>query len=228
MGNKRSVYGALGASNHSPDLEREKNDFYATPPVAVEGLLKMLSAHGIGDPRCLVYEPCCGKGHIANILAERNFKVIASDLVPREWDPAPGVTRIDRPVDFFKVGKTGDGLVPPDYVIPAGASILTNPPYGMSNDCVRHALDIVDDGAYVMMSLKIQFLETIDRYKLFMDNPPLWVFVCSERMQCAMNGDFEKESQYGGAVCYAWYVWRKGYHGYPSIDWIPPTKQKNG
>lgn len=229
MGNKRSVYGALGASNHSPELEREKNDFYATPSVAVDGLLKMLDAHGImkNIHEHPVYEPCCGKGHIANILAENGFDVVASDLVLRDWIPAPGVTLVDSSVDFFKVGKSASGLVPPDYVIPSGASIITNPPYGMSNECVRHALDIVDNDAYVIMFLKIQFLETIDRYKLFTENPPRWVFVCSERLQCAMNGDFEKESQYGGAVCYAWYVWKKGYKGYPNIDWIPPTKPKS-
>ena len=133
MGNKRSVYGALGASNHSPELEREKNDFYATPPVAVNGLLNMLSKHGIYNNlrNYPVYEPCCGKGHIANILAEKNFEVIASDLVPREWILTPGIICIDRSVDFFKVGRVGDGLVPPDYVIPPHASIVTNPPYGM-------------------------------------------------------------------------------------------------
>ena len=38
-GNKTSVYANLGASSHS-NTERENNDYYATPPSAVEELLK--------------------------------------------------------------------------------------------------------------------------------------------------------------------------------------------
>ena len=38
-GNKTSVYANLGASSHS-DTERENNDYYATPPNAVDELLK--------------------------------------------------------------------------------------------------------------------------------------------------------------------------------------------
>lgn len=38
-GNKTSVYANLAASSHS-EQEREKDDYYATPPKAVEALLK--------------------------------------------------------------------------------------------------------------------------------------------------------------------------------------------
>ncbi len=31
------------------------------------------------------------------------------------------------------------------------------------------------------------------------------------------NGVFGKESS---AVCYAWFVWEKGYTGLPQVDWI--------
>lgn len=39
MGNKVSVYANLAASSHSEQV-REKDDYYATPPKAVEALLK--------------------------------------------------------------------------------------------------------------------------------------------------------------------------------------------
>ena len=39
VGNSGSVYGTLGASNHS-EKEREENDYYATSPKAVEMLLE--------------------------------------------------------------------------------------------------------------------------------------------------------------------------------------------
>ena len=39
IGNKKSTYITLGASNHSLH-DREENDYYATDPVALEKLLK--------------------------------------------------------------------------------------------------------------------------------------------------------------------------------------------
>lgn len=38
-GNRKSIYSTLGASNHT-DKEREKNDFYATDPIAIDALLR--------------------------------------------------------------------------------------------------------------------------------------------------------------------------------------------
>lgn len=38
VGNRNSVYKTLGASNHT-DKEREKDDYYATDPLAIDKLL---------------------------------------------------------------------------------------------------------------------------------------------------------------------------------------------
>ena len=56
----------LGANNHV-DVEREKDDFYATPPLAVKELLKLESFNNN------IWEPCCGMNHITNILIFINF-----------------------------------------------------------------------------------------------------------------------------------------------------------
>ena len=42
--------------------------------------------------------------------------------------------------------------------------------------------------------------------------------VSSSRLNCAMNGEFEKYPS--SAVAYAWFVWEKGYRGNPVIKWI--------
>ena len=50
IGNSTSVFSTLAASNHS-DEERVINDYYATPPQAVEELLKRESfCHYILEP----------------------------------------------------------------------------------------------------------------------------------------------------------------------------------
>ena len=72
------------------------------------------------------------------------------------------------------------------------------------------------------MFLKLTFLEGKARYReLFSKHPPKIIYVFSERVLCAKNGEFEKMKAGGGsAVAYAWYVWEKGYQGKTTIEWI--------
>ena len=56
VGNGNSVYKTLGASNHT-DKEREKDDYYATDPIAIDKLLT------VERPNENVWECACGAGH---------------------------------------------------------------------------------------------------------------------------------------------------------------------
>ena len=87
---------------------------------------------------------------------------------------------------------------------------------------MEHALDISDEGVKVAMFLKLTFLESKARKKLFEKYPPKVLYVSSSRLQCAKNGDFEKYKQagVGTAVAYGWFVWEKGFKGEPVIRWI--------
>lgn len=91
-----------------------------------------------------------------------------------------------------------------------------------AKEFVLHALDLVNDGNKVYMFLKLTFLEGKARYKeLFSKYPPKIIYVFSERVMCAKNGDFEGMKAGGGsAVAYAWFVWQKGWKGKPTIEWI--------
>lgn len=84
---------------------------------------------------------------------------------------------------------------------------------------VDHALSIVDSGHKVAMFLKIQFLEGKAHRRLFTKWPPKAVYVSSSRLVCAKNGDFARYKN-TNAVCYAWYVWEKGYTGETILRWI--------
>lgn len=171
--------------------DREENDFYATEPKAVELLLaEETFANNI-------LEPCCGKKHITNVLEQAGYTVKSSDLIDR------GVGADVQ--DFFKITDwNGD--------------IISNPSYKNALDFVKHSLDIVKDGSKVAMFLKILFLEGKTRKEFFLENPPKVIYVASGRLNCAKNGDFDKYTT--GAVCYAWFVWEKGYKGEPVIRWI--------
>lgn len=188
-GNKATTFAVLGASNHS-SLTREVNDYYATDPKAVELLLEKEKFSS------RVLEPSCGEGHISKVLQDEGYKVESHDLVDRGF----GTVK-----DFFDVEKF-DG------------DIITNPPYKIALDFVKHSLEIIPDGNKVAMFLKIQFLESKSRRIFFDEFPPKKIYVASSRLICAMNGEFDKYKS--SAACYAWFIWEKGYAGKPEIDWI--------
>lgn len=143
----------------------------------------------------------CGEGHLARKLESLGHTVKATDLVDRGYG--------DTGIDFLNCNEKFDG------------DILTNPPYKLAQEFVEHALALIPDGRKCYMFLKVQFLEGKGRRALFDKYPPKTVYVCSGRILCAKNGDFDTMIAAGGsAVAYAWYEWEKGWKGDPIIKWI--------
>lgn len=193
-GNYNSIFKILGASSHT-DKEREKDDYYATDPIAVEKLL------AVEKPFKNIWECACGEGHLSKRLKEHGYNVYSSDLVDRGY--GEGIW------DFLSM-RSCPALDEFD--------ILTNPPYKYAKEFVLKALELVNEDRKVYMFLKLTFLEGKARYvELFSKYPPETIYVFSERVSCSKNGD---ENFYHGAVCYAWFVWQKGYNGVTEVKWI--------
>lgn len=197
-GNSKATFVTLGASNHS-DKAREQNDFYATDPKSLEIFLKALERDGF-KLHNRIWECACGQGHLSKVLESKGYDVVSSDLIDR------GYGNVN--YDFLKSTQCYYPL----------ADILTNPPYKYAKEFVEHSLDILDDGYYCIMFLKIQFLEGQERRKFFDKYPPKYVYVNSARQLCAMNGEFEKYK--ATVICYCWFIWEKGFTGEPTIRWI--------
>lgn len=169
----------------------EKHDYYATEPKAVELLLEQEKfSHN-------VWECACGEGHIAEVLKQKGYNVISTDLVDRGYGKGN--------VDFLECKP-----------LDAPTDIITNPPYKYAKEFVKHALDISKNGTKIAMFLKLTFLEGKARRELFKNNPAKTVYVSSARLQCGKNGDFSGTSM----VAYAWFVWEKGYKGDTILKWI--------
>lgn len=189
-GNKNSTWVTLGASNHSLG-ERQKEDYYATEPAATDWLCKLET---FTNP---ILEPSCGEGHISKQLIKHGYDVVSRDLVDRGFGEVKDFL-------FFKNEQWG-------------GDIVTNPPYSVAQEFVEQALSMIQEGHKVAMFLKLTFLEGKQRAKLFKENPPKRIWV-SSRLKCAKNGDFEQFKS--SATAYAWFVWEKGYKGYPEIRWF--------
>lgn len=195
----RNVYAVLGASNHV-NTERVENDYYATPPEALDYLMeKGLLPHNI-------WEPACGEGHLSKRLEEHGYNVVSTDLVDRGYGMGD--------VDFLK---TKD--LPKDFKGDTKC-ILTNPPYKVANDFVLHSLELLDPGDKVYMFLRTGLVDGKKRKKLLFDRyPPKTIYQISDRIKCARNGDFGSIN-YGGAVPFAWFEWEVGYKEETKFVWI--------
>jgi hypothetical protein len=188
-GNSHSIYVAHGASNHS-EVEREKHDYYATHPLAVEKLLERETFSRN------ILEPACGEGHISKVLENHNYNVISYDLVNRGYGEVK---------NFFDIKEwNGD--------------IITNPPYKFAQKFVEHSLEIIPQGNKIAMLLKLTFLEGQKRYNLFQRHNLETVYVFSKRTICAMNGNFNHYKS--SAVAYAWFIFRNKYIEDAVIKWI--------
>lgn len=194
-GNSKSIYTTMGASNHS-NKERQNEDYYATEPKATQLLLEVEQFSPV------IWECACGGGggHLAQVLENNGYEVIATDLIYRGYGDKESLNFLEETLDEFE----GD--------------IITNPPYKYALEFVQKALDSVQVGRKVAMFLKLQFLEGKARKQFFLENPPKVVYVSSSRLNCAMNGDFDKYES--SAIAYAWFVWEKGFKGDPIIKWI--------
>ena len=204
-GNTKSIYTTLGASNHVEE-EREENDYYATHPIATEMLCELETFSKD------VLEPCCGRGHISKVLEARGYNVESMDLIDRGY------------------GKGGINFLEYNEVV--DKDIITNPPYSLAKEFVEHAMEIVTDGHKIAMFLKLTFLESSGRKEMFKKYPPKKIWVSSSRIPCGKNGDFYQRNSNGtikydrdgnpkevsSAVCYAWFIFEKGYNGPIIVD----------
>lgn len=172
----------------------EKHDFYATDPKTVYELLERESFSNE------ILEPCVGMGHIANVLKEKGYNATCSDLIDRSY---PNTTI----KNFFDYDKNT-------------LDIITNPPYKLATEFLKHFLEISENDTKIALFLKLTFLEGIKRGKLFKTNPPKTVYVYSSRRNVARGGDFDTYKNVSTPVAYAWFIWEVGYNGDTTVKWI--------
>lgn len=170
-------------------IELKGADFYPTPFWATEALLYMESFEG------KITEPCCGEGHISEVLKNNNFNTIDSDLLDYNY-----------------------GIVKNAFDIKEAENIITNPPYNLAIEMLEHFLKITKKK--IALLLRLSFLESKKRYNFFQDNPPKNVLVFSERLSLSPKGIQIKG---GGTISYAWFVWDKEVkNNITELKWIPP------
>jgi len=104
-----------------PKYERREGERYYTEPWVTRALLAKVRFRG------LIWEPCAGRGDIADVLSGAGYKVMASDI---EGDRLGCKGAAE--TDFLTCGSPVDGVF----------SIVTNPPYDKAEGFLRKALEL--------------------------------------------------------------------------------------
>lgn len=177
----------------APDPEqREKDDFYPTPPEGTEALLRRVEFDGP------IWEPACGDGAISEVLLAAGHSVISSDLVDRGY----GEPRID----FLMETK------------PRAPNVITNPPFKLLVPFIEKALALTTGKVAILARLAV--LEGAARRRLYESTPLSQVLVFSRRLEIHRRG-WEVGKGGGGMIAFAWFVWDHQHEGPPTLGWLP-------
>lgn len=204
----------------SDGLPWQDDELFPTPPWATRALteivLPRLHVRALG----LVGEPCAGLSHMADVLREGDCDVLASDK--NVYALAGGNTTRDFDVyahDFladsveYRRALLGDD---PDWII-------TNPPFSVAATMARKALSIARAG--VAFLLRIQWLESLERYRLFSEHPPSLVAPFVERVAMCEGG---WDPRCSTATGYAWFVWVRADRTKGLDGWQKPARALEG
>jgi hypothetical protein len=175
------------------------DDTYESPPAAVHALLKV--EHFKGP----IWEPAAGPGSIVRTLRETGHQVVATTLTDY------GCPDADAGVDFLV-----------QLEAPAGVTaILTNPPFALAADFVRHALTMVPR---TVMLLRLAFLESVTRTDILENGQLARVYVFRNRLPM-MHRHGWQGNKAGNAHAYAWFVWEENHIGPPTLHRISCEKK---
>jgi hypothetical protein len=179
--------------NGGDKKKRRELDFYPTPPLVTHAIMQFLNLD-----KCLIYEPACGDGDMAEVIKLYGHDLICSDL--RETGYGQGG------VDFLQT----DG----DY-----DAIITNPPFDVSEEFIRHA---VPEARVVAMLLKSQYWHAMKREKLFRELPPAFVLPLTWRPDFLFK-QREIGDKIGPTMEVGWTVWIEGVKDTRYVPLVKPV-----
>jgi hypothetical protein len=178
-------------------------DDFPTPPWATRAFVSHYF-NGADLDGTAVWEPACGRGHMAQVLSEFFGAVRASDV----FDYGYGETQ-----DFL-TGLSGVRSV--DWMI-------TNPPFRLAEEFFERGRQVARKG--VALLTRTVFIESVGRYeRLFKMTPPTKVLQYAERVPMVKGRVDRKAST---ATGYAWLVWNFSQEGCgTTLDWIPSSRRR--
>jgi len=152
---------------------RRQSDLYPTPPEVTVALMRFLNF----PSGVSVWEPAAGDGDMADVISQYAFPIYVTDI--RDG------------TDFLK------------SCIDDADWIITNPPFSIAEEFIRHAAELNKPFA---MLLKAQYWHAAKRAKLFEELPPSYILPLTWRPDFFFK---ERDGKKGGSplMDVMWCVW---------------------
>lgn len=169
------------------EFDRDANDWYVEPAWCVERLLDRY------PEITALHDPCCGIGTIVHVALDRGISASGSDLVARAGGRFP--VR-----DFLTFARREP-------------SIVTNPPFKIAEQIVRHAMSVTEEGGIIAVVAQAKFLFSQARNPIFTSAAMERVIAFSRRPSMppgVMLQELGEACRGGGSIDFVWCVWRSG------------------
>ena len=188
----------LDSINKDANLwKRDEHDWYVEPSWTSKRLFEEEVFHGT------IWDPACGGGRIIREAQKAGFDTRATDIVDR--------SPICQEVDNF--------LSRLDYA----ENIVSNPPFGIADDFVKHALFLAVNK--VAMLLPTKWMNSDTRGRWLRTTPLYRVWLLTPRPSMPPGAVVATGAKVGGGtVDFAWFVWLRGYDGEPELHWLHRDK----
>lgn len=147
-----TIPSATIAGGSSAQNERHKSDFYETPDECTIALLRHLPEWRKRG----TWEPACGDGAISRVLV----------------DMCPGQRVVETDIRTTKRSLGGVDFLRSRSMPPGTHQIITNPPFNLAAEFIRHARSF---GVPFALLLKSTFWHAAERRKLFVETGPVKV-----------------------------------------------------
>ena len=191
----------MSSTNRHNAEKRHIADYYVTPVKDIITFLGALDEEvslDIWDKTIL--DPCAGGDPSHDMSYPKALREYYT--IPDDWND---IKTIDIREDSLAETKCNYIETKLDY---KPFLIISNPPFNQAMEFIKKALDDVEDGGYVAMLLRLNFLETKARKDFFDNYMPTWIFVHHKRMSFTDAGGTD-------SIAYCHMVWKK--NDYPKF-----------
>lgn len=194
---------------------RQPLDYYATRP---DDIVPFLRAWAEDEPTAViqtVLDPCAG-GNVKEVQWQfkdptpRGSGLIVVPPTPMAYptalrrvfaglDITTNDIRPDSPAEYHVDALSLPGITKVPYDL-----VITNPPFSLAMEVILASLEVTRPGGFVVMLLRLNFLESEKRLPFFRSNAPKRIYVHSKRLSFLPNGKAD-------SVAYAHFAWQKSY-----------------
>ena len=197
--------------------ERAKDDFYQSSPEIANALFECVKAgikgnklYAEGLEKTVIIDSSAGTGVLLEPFENKSWLQIGYDIADRGYEHV--IIR-----DWFNVN--ADMWKKEIWFNRHPKIIVQNPPFKLALEFVQHSLELLERGELLFSLHRLLFLEGGERFGKLYGNKqkPKYVFVFAKRVSC-IAPDVPNKGQ--NAMCYAWFMWQKGFRGNTQIKWI--------